>query len=62
MTHWGDGARSDIDDAALLCQRHYTVVHKRRLSSEVRRKADELGRYAGVYAGSRAIRGTPHGR
>ena len=34
-----------MDNAALLCQRHHTVVHQRRLMAEVRRKPDELGRY-----------------
>ena len=34
-----------MDNAALLCQRHHTVVHQRRLIAEVRRKPDELGRY-----------------
>ena len=29
----------------MLCQRHHTVVHKRRLIAEVRRKPDEQGRY-----------------
>ncbi len=45
VVHWVDGGLSDMDNAALLCQRHHTVVHQRRLIAEVRRKPDELGRY-----------------
>jgi hypothetical protein len=45
VVHWADGGPSDIDNAAMLCQRHHTVVHKRRLIAEVRRKPDEQGRY-----------------
>ncbi len=45
VTHWADGGRSDIDNAALLCQRHHTVVHTRRLTAQVSKKPDELGRY-----------------
>jgi hypothetical protein len=43
--HWADGGRSDIDNAALLCQRHHTQVHSRRLWAEVRSRPDESGRY-----------------
>jgi hypothetical protein len=45
VVHWIDGGLSDMDNAALLCQRHHTVVHKRRLIAEVRKKPDALGRY-----------------
>ncbi len=45
VRHWADGGPSDIDNAALLCQRHHTVVHDRRLWAEVRETPDELGRY-----------------
>ena len=45
MTHWADGGPSDIDNAALLCQRHHTAVHTRRLVAEVSKKPDEAGRY-----------------
>ena len=45
MTHWVDGGLSDMDNAALLCQRHHTLVHQRRLTAEVRTTPDELGRY-----------------
>ena len=42
--HWADGGLSDIDNAALLCERHHTVVHQRRLWAQVRSAPDELGR------------------
>ncbi|MGB7819111.1 MAG: DUF222 domain-containing protein [Ornithinibacter sp.] len=45
VVHWADGGPSDIDNAALLCQRHHTHVHKRRLVAQVRRTPDGLGRY-----------------
>ncbi|KGN30591.1 endonuclease [Knoellia flava TL1] len=31
LTHWADGGASDLSNAALLCQRHHTIVHSRRL-------------------------------
>ena len=45
VLHWADGGPSDIDNAALLCQRHHSVVHHRRLWAQVRLAPDELGRY-----------------
>ena len=45
MRHWADGGLSDVDNAALLCQRHHTFVHTRRLWAQVRSTPDELGRY-----------------
>lgn len=45
VLHWVDGGRSDLDNAASLCQRHHTVVHRRRLVAEVRRRPDERGRF-----------------
>ena len=45
VLHWVDGGPSDIDNAALLCQRHHTFVHDRRLWAQVRARPDELGRY-----------------
>jgi hypothetical protein len=45
VLHWVDGGWSDVDNAALLCQRHHTTVHDRRLWADVRRRPDELGRY-----------------
>ena len=31
LVHWADGGTSDLSNAALLCQRHHTIVHSRRL-------------------------------
>ena len=45
VLHWADGGASDVDNAALLCQRHHTVVHDRRLWATVRQRPDDLGRY-----------------
>jgi hypothetical protein len=35
LVHWADGGPSDLANAALLCQRHHTVVHQRRLAGRV---------------------------
>ncbi|MDT0212454.1 DUF222 domain-containing protein [Rothia sp. ARF10] len=43
VVHWVDGGRSDIDNAALLCQRHHTHVHDQRLVATVH-PPDEDGR------------------
>jgi hypothetical protein len=44
VRHWVDGGATDLDNAALLCQRHHTFVHDRRLWAQVRTRPDELGR------------------
>lgn len=43
--HWADGGRTDLDNAALLCQRHHTHVHTRRLWAEVHDTPDDAGTY-----------------
>jgi hypothetical protein len=35
LVHWADLGVSDLDNAALLCDRHHTIVHKRRLAGRV---------------------------
>ncbi len=35
LQHWVDRGRTEVNNAALLCQRHHTVVHARRLSGRV---------------------------
>ncbi|HET6969144.1 MAG TPA: DUF222 domain-containing protein, partial [Ornithinibacter sp.] len=45
VVHWADGGASDIANAALLCQRHHTLVHRGRLVASVLDQPDELGRY-----------------
>ncbi len=43
--HWADGGDTGIDNAALLCQRHHSTVHSRRLHATVARAPDDTGRY-----------------
>ncbi len=33
LVHWADGGPSDLENAALVCPRHHTVVHQRRLAA-----------------------------
>jgi hypothetical protein len=35
LIHWADLGPSDLDNAALLCDRHHTIVHKRRLAGQL---------------------------
>ncbi|MGL5849902.1 MAG: DUF222 domain-containing protein, partial [Phycicoccus sp.] len=42
---WEHHGSSDLDNGALLCRRHHTVVHQRRLWATVRKRPDEQGRY-----------------
>jgi hypothetical protein len=35
LVHWADFGPSDLDNAALLCERHHTIVHSRRFSGQV---------------------------
>lgn len=45
VLHWLDDGPSDLDNGALLCERHHTIVHARRLWAEVRSTPDEHGRF-----------------
>ena len=45
VVHWADGGPSDVGNAALLCPRHHSVVHTRRLTADVRARPDGRGRY-----------------
>ncbi len=45
IRHWLDHGPSDLSNATLLCQRHHTLVHQRRLAATVSPVADERGRY-----------------
>ncbi|MGG5258248.1 HNH endonuclease [Phycicoccus avicenniae] len=45
VRHWVDGGATDVANAALLCQRHHTTVHRRRLWAEVRQRPDQHGHY-----------------
>ena len=35
LVHWADGGRTDLSNAALLCGRHHTIVHRDRLAGTV---------------------------
>jgi hypothetical protein len=41
LVHWADGGPTDLDNAALLCERHHTVVHTRRYAGQL--VQDETG-------------------
>lgn len=43
LIHWADGGDSDLTNAALLCQRHHSHVHDKRLMGAVH-ASDEHGR------------------
>ena len=43
--HWADGGRTDLDNAALLCQRHHTRVHDKRLWAHISPTPDDAGSY-----------------
>ena len=45
LLHWVDAGGTDLENAALLCQRHHTFVHDRRVWATARSRPDELGRY-----------------
>ncbi len=45
VVHWVDGGASDPSNAALLCQRHHSFVHGRRLVATVLRRPDARGRH-----------------
>jgi hypothetical protein len=40
LVHWADFGTSDLSNAALLCERHHTIVHQRRLAAVVVTDAD----------------------
>ncbi len=42
LRHWADGGGTDLDNAALLCGRHHTIVHRDRLEGVVTATAGGL--------------------
>ena len=54
LVHWADFGASDPANAALLCQRHHTVVHQRRLAGQV--VHDGAGERVRVGAHARLLR------
>ena len=49
VIHWVDGGATDLANAALLCGRHHTIVHRDRLSAEVTRSGVVWDRRPGSY-------------
>ena len=45
IRHWADGGPTDTTNAALLCQRHHTTVHRRRLTATIHTTPDDQGRH-----------------
>ncbi|MGL5819426.1 MAG: DUF222 domain-containing protein [Phycicoccus sp.] len=45
VRHWADGGPSDLENAALLCTNHHTLVHQRRLWAQVHEKSSGHGRH-----------------
>ena len=43
--HWADGGPTNLDNAALLCQRHHTRVHDKRLWAHISPTPDDAGSY-----------------
>ena len=35
LVHWADGGPTDIDNAALLCRAHHSVVHTHRYGARI---------------------------
>jgi hypothetical protein len=49
LVHWADGGPTDLANAALLCGRHHTVVHQRRLAASTTQDGVVWDRTAGSY-------------
>ncbi len=45
VLHWADGGPTDTTNAALLCPRHHTHVHHRRLWATIRDHPDQHGHH-----------------
>jgi hypothetical protein len=54
LVHWVDGGDTDLSNAALLCPRHHTIVHRDELAGNV--QADDVRAGGDPGAGSRAAR------
>jgi hypothetical protein len=51
VRHWADGGSTDLANAALLCGRHHTIVHRDRLAATVGRRGVTWDRRPGSYGG-----------
>ncbi len=49
LIHWIDGGPTDLDNAALLCGRHHTIVHRDRLAGRLTDHGVEWDLRAGSY-------------
>jgi hypothetical protein len=49
VTHWVDGGATDVGNAALLCGRHHTIVHRDRLTADVTQAGVHWDRRPGSY-------------
>lgn len=45
IQHWADGGPTNLNNAALLCQRHHTHVHQKRLWADISPTPDDTGTY-----------------
>lgn len=59
VTHWVDGGPTDLANATLLCQRHHTFVHDRRLWAEIHHTPGDSGRYVHWDLTPRQLRPAP---
>lgn len=48
VKHWADGGPTDLSNAALLCPRHHTIVHRDQLAAHVVNPADAAGTRSSV--------------
>jgi Domain of unknown function (DUF222) len=49
VTHWVDGGPTDVGNAALLCGRHHTIVHRDRLTADITQAGVHWDRRPGSY-------------
>ena len=49
LRHWADGGPTDLTNAALLCGRHHTIVHRDRLTATLTPAGVEWDRTPGSY-------------
>jgi Domain of unknown function (DUF222)/HNH endonuclease len=61
LVHWADGGPTNLDNAALLCGHHHTIVHRRRLHGRVDTTPDHDGDDHDGPAGERVVWDTTRG-
>ena len=60
LLHWADHGPSDLGNAALLCERHHTVVHTRRYAGRVVRDRQRNG-WSGTWPAAPTTTSSPDG-